>query len=292
MLKLENLTKSFDKHLVLDDVSLEVQEGSIFALVGPNGAGKTTLLRTIMGILFPDRGKVYFNDQDLPGNPGLKERVAYIPETLHFDSNFTGNQLIKFYRMTYKSWNEEHYTQLKQAFPLPLDRKIRHLSKGMKTQLAFLFNLSLTPELLLLDEPTAGLDPIIRRQILNIIVDQAATHGTTVVIASHNLLDLERICDSFGFVRAGKVILSEQLDTLKGSMHKVQVAFSGDIPETISHDPGLLSAKQLGKVHTLVINDPTLLDRICQANPVFIEKLDLSMEDIFITLLGGAAVDQ
>lgn len=287
MFKITNLSKNFQNQPVLKDVDLEVQEGSIFALVGPNGAGKSTLIRTIMGIILPDTGSVQFQGQDLLANPHLKEQVAYIPEVHHFFPDFTARQLAQMFRLTYRTWDEERYRKLMLTFKLPDNKKFKHFSKGMKTQMAFLLNLSLNPRLLILDEPTSGLDPIIRKQVLNLIVDQVASQGTTVIISSHNLLELERICDSFGILSQGRVLLNEQVDTLKDEICKVQVAFAQEMPEDIAKHPGLLSCQQAGKVYTLIIKEPSVLEAIEKAQPVFLEKLDISMEEIFMSVMGG-----
>jgi|SRR5690554_4213630 len=292
MLKIENISKGFNQHQVLKDISLEIEAGSIFALVGPNGAGKTTLIRAIMGIIFPDQGRVLLDDEDLLNDAQLKEKVAYIPEAHHFYPNFNGLQLAQLFRMTYKSWDEARYQELKKEFNLPEKKKFKHLSKGMKTQTAFLLNLPLHPELLILDEPTSGLDPMVRKKILNLIVDEVASNGTTVIISSHNLLELERICDSFGILSQGKVVLSQRVDNLKEEVQKVQVAFEDGLPAEIGQHPGLLSMEQVGKVYTLVLQDPELLDLINKAKPVLFEKLDISMEEIFMSVMGGYGNDQ
>lgn len=292
MLKIVNLSKRFHQQQVLTDISLEVQAGSIFALVGPNGAGKTTLIRIIMGIIFPDQGRVLLHDKDLLADAHLKGKVAYIPEAHHFYPNFSGKQLAQLYRLSYKSWDEKRYQKLKQVFNLPLGKKFKHLSKGMKTQTAFLLNLPLHPELLILDEPTSGLDPMVRKKVMNLIVEEVANNGTTVIISSHNLLELERICDSFGILSRGKVLLRQQVDNLKEEVQKVQVAFSDGLPGKIANHPGLLSAEQMGNIHTLVIRDCELLELVKQAKPAYFEKLDTSMEEIFMSVLGGYSDDQ
>lgn len=287
MLKVENLSKSFNDHLVLDNINLEVADGAIFALVGPNGAGKTTLIRSLLGIVLPDSGRVMLDDGDLLATPSLKERVAYIPEVHHFYPDFTGEKLAKLYRLTYKSWDEDRYEELKRAFKLPLDKRFKHLSKGMKTQIAFLLNLAIKPDLMILDEPTSGLDPFVRKRILTMIVDQVASSNTKVIISSHNLLELERICDGFAILDKGRVVLSEQVDTLKQTVHKLQVAFRGELPEQVANHPGLLSTTQTGKVYTLVVKDTELLEIIKNSGPLLFEQLDISIEEIFMSELGG-----
>lgn len=287
MLKIINLSKKFDATPALENISLEVQQGSIFAMVGPNGAGKTTLIRAIMGIVLPDSGRIEFQGQDLHAYPQLKEQIAYIPELHHFYPDFTGRQLTQLYRMTYSTWDGERYLELRDVFKLPDNKKFKNFSKGMKTQMAFLLNLSINPRLLILDEPTSGLDPIVRKQVLNLIVDLVASQGTTVIISSHNLLELERICDSFGILSQGKLLLSEQVDTLKEEICKVQVAFAQGLPEEIARHPGLLSCQQVGHIYTLILKDTALLEMVEKAQPSFIGKMDISMEEIFMSVMGG-----
>lgn len=287
MLKITNLCKKFDSTQVLQNVSLEVQQGSIFAMVGPNGAGKTTLIRTIMGIVLPDSGSIEFQGEDLHADPHLKGQIAYIPELHHFYPDFTGKQLAQFYRMTYSTWDEQRYLELRDVFKLPDNKKFKNFSKGMKTQMAFLLNLSINPRLLILDEPTSGLDPIVRKQVLNLIVDLVASQGTTVIISSHKLLELERICDSFGILSQGKLLLSDQIDILKQEICKVQVAFEQGLPEEIALHPSVLSCQQVGHIYTLILKDSALQEMIEKARPSYMGKLDISMEEIFMSVMGG-----
>lgn len=212
MIKVENLIKTFRANPVLDNINLQVPRGSIFGLMGPNGAGKTTLIKLIMGILLPDQGRVYIDGKDVHQNPGIKSRVGYVADYQNYYPNFRVKDMIRLYRETYTNWSAERFAELDQVFKLPEGQKIKHLSKGMRAQLAVLLNLSIRPAVLVLDEPTSGLDPVLRRQLLNILLDEVARDETTIFMSTHNLNELERVCDQIGIIYNGQMLFDESLE--------------------------------------------------------------------------------
>lgn len=289
MIKVENLMKNFGPQRALDNINLTVNQGSIYGLMGPNGAGKTTLIKTMLGILHPDAGCVMIDNTNVHQVPAIKNKVGYVADYQSYYAHFSVDDMINLYRCTYGHWNEKRFNELKSTFRLPLDKKVRTLSKGMRTQLAVLLNLSISPQVLMLDEPTSGLDPVIRRQLMNIILDEVALNGTTVFISTHNLNELERICDQIGIIHRGRLLLSESIEQLKQQVRKIQVAFKEQLPAEVARRPEILKVEQQGRVYSLVVknNLESVIAELQQHQPLLLETIDMSLEDIFIYQMGG-----
>lgn len=291
MLRIKDLNKKFGSYQVLSDINLEVSEGSITGLVGPNGAGKTTLLQAIMGITKPDEGSITFMGQDIQSAWEVKNRIGYVPDQSVFYPGFTVADMVRFYGYAYATWDEERYAELSKVLVLPLNQKIKSLSKGMKAQLAILLALSFRPKMLILDEPTAGLDPINRRLLYNLMLDEVAENGTNVLISSHGLAELERICDHIVFIDKGRILLDSDLDSLKQQIRKVQVVFQGEFPSELKGHPDLIGLEQFGRVYRLIFQSDDILRVIQQYQPVLLEDIDISLEEIFIYNVRGVADD-
>ncbi|MBU5437798.1 ABC transporter ATP-binding protein [Tissierella sp. MSJ-40] len=288
MIKVTNLEKSLGGSKILNNINLNIEKGSIYGLIGPNGAGKTTLIKTLVGIYEPEAGKVMINGESIKENTKIKSRIGYVSDFQYFYPNFTVSEMAWFYRNTYPMWNEEKYNSLKNIFKLP-NKKIKRLSKGMKTQLSLLLNLSISPEVLILDEPTSGLDPVIRRKVLNLIVDEVSINNTTVLTSTHNLLELEQICDHIGIMYNGEILLEENIDEIKSKVRKIQVVFNGTIPEEIKNHKDVLHIDYKGKVYQFVVNDnlDEFIEETKKYNPILLEMIDMSLEEIFIYKMGG-----
>lgn len=291
MLRIKDLNKKFGSYQVLSDINLEVSEGSITGLVGPNGAGKTTLLQAIMGITKPDEGSITFMGQDIQSAWEVKNRIGYVPDQSVFYPGFTVADMVRFYGYAYATWDEERYAELSKVLVLPLNQKIKSLSKGMKAQLAILLALSFRPKMLILDEPTAGLDPINRRLLYSLMLDEVAENGTNVLISSHGLAELERICDHIVFIDKGRILLDSDLDSLKQQIRKVQVVFQGEFPSELKGHPDLIGLEQFGRVYRLIFQSDDILRVIQQYQPVLLEDIDISLEEIFIYNVRGVADD-
>ena len=282
-----------DKYLggekILDNINIEVKKGSIYGLIGPNGAGKTTLIKTLVDIYEPEKGEVLISGEKIKDNTKAKSRLGYVSDYQNFYPNFRVKEMVAFYRNTYPLWNEDRYNALRNIFKIDEKKKIKHLSKGMKTQLSLMLNLSITPEILILDEPTSGLDPIIKRKVLDLIIDEVSTNETTVFISSHHLGELEQICDHIGIIHEGKILLEDSIDHLKSNVRKVQVAFKNSIPEEIKNSEDILRIENKGKVYEVIVNDniEKLIDEIRKYNPILLETIDMSLEEIFIYKMGG-----
>lgn len=282
-----------DKYLggekILDNINIEVNKGSIYGLIGPNGAGKTTLIKTLVDIYEPEKGEVLISGEKIKDNTEIKSRLGYVSDYQNFYPNFRVKEIVTFYRNTYPLWNEDRYNVLRNIFKIDEKKKIKHLSKGMKTQLSLMLNLSITPEILILDEPTSGLDPVVKRKVLDIIIDEVSSNETTVFISSHHLGELEQICDHIGIIHEGKILLEESIDDLKSNVRKVQVAFKDSIPEEIKNSEDILNIANKGKVYEIIVNDniEKLIDEIRKYNPILLETIDMSLEEIFIYKMGG-----
>ena len=216
MIVIQQVTKNFDDFTALAGVSLHVNKGSIYGLVGTNGSGKTTLLKTILGVWRPDAGTITIEDQPVFDNEAVKSRIGYIPDDLYFFNSYTLKDCAAYYKGLYPLWNEERYHQMVQLFSLPETRKLSKFSKGMQKQAAFVLTMSAMPDYLILDEPIDGLDPIVRKLVWKFVVNDVADRQMTVVVSSHNLKELEGICDSVAVLDHGMVILETEFDDTKG----------------------------------------------------------------------------
>ncbi len=289
MIQIEHLSKDFDGFRALDDVSLHVKPGTVFGLIGPNGAGKTTLIKTMMGVLLPSSGRVLIDGQDVHAAPAVKNRVGYVADYQDYYPYFQVRDMVRLYRETYPHWNEQRFAALRRIFDLPEKRKVSKLSKGMRTQLAVLLNLSLMPALLVLDEPTSGLDPVLRRQVLSILMDEVAQHGTTIFIATHQLHELERICDHVGILHQGRLLFDESLEEMKSNIRKIQVAFDTELPADFAGRPEILKVERQGRVYTIVVKENLegVKAELRKYDPILLDDIDLSLEDIFTYRMGG-----
>lgn len=283
------LTKTFRENTALENINLEVPPGTIFGLVGPNGAGKTTLIKIIMGLLLPTRGWVSIDGRSVHQDPEVKSRIGYLAEYQRYYPNFRVKDMFRLYRESYKTWSPERFQELHQVFNLPENAKVKNLSKGMRTQLAIILNLAIRPALLVLDEPTSGLDPVLRRQFLAILMDEVAENGTTVFISTHNLHELERICDHLAIIHQGRLLFNESLEDLKHKVRKIQAAFENPLPAGVLQKTGILNVEQQGRVYSITVQDgiDELTAELRTFQPLFLDFVDISLEEIFIHRMGG-----
>ena len=290
MIKINDVVKTFDGFRALDGLTMQVNKGSIYGLVGPNGAGKSTILRHITGVYRPDSGEILVDGRPVYENPGVKQRIFSIPDELYYFTSATTRDMMKFYRGIYPNFSTERYEALKDAFSA-VDEKhpIRRLSKGMQKQSAFWLSLCCQPDLLVLDEPVDGLDPVMRRQVWSLLMGDVAQRGTTVLVSSHNLRELEDVCDHVGILSKGKVLLQRSLTDLQDNVVKLQVVF--DTPELppLPEDLDVLHTSQVGRVHTLIVrgNGAQVKSRLASYQPLLMDALPLTLEEIFIYELGG-----
>ena len=283
MLEMKNVTKTFGDFKALDDLTMTVPKGTVYGLVGPNGAGKSTAIRHLTGVYRPDCGEITMEGQPIYENPVLKERIASIPDEIFHFPSATMEEMHKYYRGIYPNFDEDLYQRLYEVFKLPRKGQIRRFSKGMQKQAAFHLSICCRPDVLILDEPVDGLDPVMRRQVWSLILADVAQRGTTVLISSHNLRELEDICDHVGIMDHGRMLLERSLADMQGSTVKLQIA--GEIPEGLD----ILHQSSSGRLHTLIVRGTAdQVERIAAAaKPAYFDVLPLSLEEIFIYELGG-----
>ena len=289
MIKVNNVTKTFDGFRALDGLTMTVEQGSIYGLVGPNGAGKSTILRHITGIYRPDSGSVRVDGQPVFENPAVKAKIAVIPDDLYYFPSASTRDMARFYRGMYPAFDGKRYEALREAFPDVDDKQpIRRLSKGMQKQSAFWLALCCNPDLLVLDEPVDGLDPVMRRQVWSLLMGDVAQRGTTVLVSSHNLRELEDVCDHVGIMNGGKILLEHPLAELQANIVKVFVALPDEaqLPEGLD----ILHRSAQGHLHTLIVHGDAaeVMNRLSTAQPQYLDVVPLTLEEIFIYELGGA----
>ena len=289
MIEVRDAVKKFDGFAALDGANLLVPQGSVYGLVGPNGAGKSTLIRHLTGIYRQDGGTVRVDGQPVWENAPLKARIAAIPDDWYFFLQSTVRDMMRFYKGFYPSFSTERYEKLKEVFNIDEKRTIRRLSKGMQKQVAFWLALSCMPDYLILDEPVDGLDPVMRRQVWSLVMGDVAQRGTTVLVSSHNLRELEDVCDHVGIMDHGKVLLERSLAQLQDNMVKLQVVFQDGVTEVPPELP-VLHASRVGRIHTLIMrmNAEEATAKLSTYNPLLVDAVPLTLEEIFIYELGGA----
>ena len=289
MIEVRDAVKKFDGFAALDGANLLVPQGSVYGLVGPNGAGKSTLIRHLTGIYRQDGGTVRVDGQPVWENAALKARIAAIPDDWYYFMQSTVRDMMRFYKGFYPSFSTERYEKLKEVFNIDEKRTIRRLSKGMQKQVAFWLALSCMPDYLILDEPVDGLDPVMRRQVWSLVMGDVAQRGTTVLVSSHNLRELEDVCDHVGIMDHGKVLLERSLAQLQDNMVKLQVVFQDGVTEVPAELP-VLHASRVGRIHTLIMrmNAEEATAKLSTYNPMLVDAVPLTLEEIFIYELGGA----
>ncbi len=289
MIEIQGLRKTFDGFAALDAADLHAPRGAVYGLVGPNGAGKSTLIRCLTGIYRPDYGTIRIDGQPVWENAALKGRVASIPDELFYYLSANTRDMMKFYRGLYPNFDMMRYEALRDIFAT-VDEKtpLRRLSKGMQKQSAFWLAMCCKPDVLVLDEPVDGLDPVMRRQVWSILLGDVAEYGTTVLVSSHNLRELEDVCDHVGVMHKGNIILQRSLTELQGGVTKLQLVFDHDLPEWPA-SASILHESNAGRLHTLIVRGSAeeVEAKFAPLGPVYMEALPLTLEEIFIYELGG-----
>ena len=287
MIEVKNLVKTFDGFRALDDLTMTVPRGAVYGLVGPHGAGKSTLLRHLTGIYRPDSGTVTVDGEPVFENPAVKRRIAYIPDDVFYFRSASIADMASFFAGACPTFDWERYDKLRKAFDLDEKQPIRRFSKGMQKQAAFWLAMSMAPDVLVLDEPVDGLDPVMRRQVWSLVMADVADRGTTVLVSSHNLRELEDVCDHVGILDHGKLLLERSLSDLQENIVKVMIA----LPEgqALPQDLNILHDQATGRMHTLILRgDADALEAyLAAAQPQYMDVVPLTLEEIFIYELGG-----
>lgn len=289
MIKTEGLNKTFDGFQVINNLNIHVNKGSIYGLIGPNGAGKTTIIKHITGVLIPDSGSITIDGVPVYDNPLIKQRIGYIPDDLSFFSSYNLQEMSRFFKDIYPAWNQTRFEQMVSRFGLNSKRRLCQFSKGMQKQAAFILVMSAMPDCLILDEPIDGLDPIVRKVVWQYVLDDTAVREMTVLVSSHNLREIEGICDSVGILSKGSMLIERDLDDLKSDIHKIQVAYK-DQPDDPYRDLTILHQERRGSVDLLIVreNRQDAEEKILRSSPAVFDILPLTLEEIFIYELGGS----
>ena len=289
MIKAEKVTKTFSGFKALNDMSLNVKKGSVYGLIGPNGAGKTTIIKNLTGIYTPDNGVLEIDGKPVFENPEVKQELIYIGDDLYFFPSYSILDTAKFYSGIYKNWSWERFESLKEIFKIDVKRKVRRLSKGMQKQVAFWLGICACPKVMILDEPVDGLDPVMRKNVWKIVLQDVAEHETTVLVSSHNLRELEDVCDHVGIMHKGEVVLEKALDDVKGNIHKIQLAFKDEFPENLKSRINILHAESIGRVHMIIAKGDSeeIKNIVSEYSPLICDLIPLTLEEVFIYELGG-----
>ena len=289
MLEVKNVVKTFDGFRALDGLTMTVPKGAVYGLVGPNGAGKSTIIRHLAGIYRQDSGEVLLDGQPGYENTGAKRRMAVIGDDWYYFPQAGIREMAKFFAGIYPDFSWERYEKLKQVFPLDEKMMLRRMSKGMQKQAAFWLTVCCMPEYLILDEPVDGLDPVMRRQVWSLLLGDVAERGTTVLVSSHNLRELEDVCDHVGILNHGKVLLERSLSDLQDNTVKLQVAYQGVTEPVLPAELNILHRSHVGRVYTYIVRGSSqeILCRMQITEPVLLESIPLTLEEIFIYELGG-----
>ncbi len=287
MLEICGVSKEIDESQILKGINLSIREGSIFGLIGPNGAGKTTLIKILTGVWQADGGQVTFDDSPVFDNKEVKGKIGYVPDFCHYYENFRVSDLIKFYKLTHDKFDEKRFDQLNNMFEISKAKRVNCLSKGIKAKLMLALTLSINPEYLILDEPTSGLDPIAKRRFVELILEEVAERKTTVLISTHNLADVEQICDSIAIINSGEIKYNGTVDDIKQKVTKLQVVFpngfsKGELGEEI------LNMKNVGSIYYIITKkySKEFVEKLKACGATLVEEIDLSLEEIFVYSYG------
>jgi len=284
MINLKNINKQFDTKKVLEHINWEIPKASIYGLVGPNGAGKSTLLRIISGVLKADEGSVLVNGVDVYDNPSIKKHILFVSDDPFFLPQSTIKEMRQFYELFYPSFNDSMYHSLLKKFGLNDTDKINDFSKGMKRQASIILALSCSPDILLLDEAFDGLDPVMRLNLKRIIANELLNREMTVIISSHNLRELEDICDRIALLNNHTITIQDEIESIRNQYHKIQLAYTNPIDDKILHDLNPMYFDKRGNVYMIVLKGELddKMKQIKDTQPVLCEEIPITMEEVFV----------
>ena len=284
LIKITNLNKTFGDKKVLEDLNCNIKTGSIYGLIGANGAGKSTLLRIIMGIFQKDSGKIELDGEEIKDNESLKQKLVFVPDDLFFFKNYDLKNHIEFFSGIYKGFEKDRCLKLAETLKLPMDKKLNYFSKGMKRQVALICAICTNADYMFFDETFDGIDPVIRNFMKKEISNQMSNKETTIIMTSHNLRELEDICDNIGLLYKGGILFESEIDSLKTNMFKIQIALQHDFTEKDFENYNVLSFKKSGSVATIILKgDKSKYEKeLNEMNPVILDFLPLTLEEIFI----------
>ncbi len=284
MIEIKNIVKKFDNTTVLDNVSCNIQEGSVYGLIGANGAGKSTLLRLISGVYKADSGKILIDGENVYENPKAKSKIMYVSDDLYFLGGANLLRMAKMYSAYFENFSFERFNKLVEFFKLNPKKAIGTFSKGMKRQAAIILALSTMPKYLLLDETFDGLDPVMRNAVKNLFIEEVLERKTTIILTSHSLRELEDTCDQLSLLHKGGIVFQKDVEDLKTDMFKVQIAFSAPFTKELFKDFQLFQYTQHGSIATFILKGEkeSAVEKLKELSPALIETLPLTLEEVFV----------
>lgn len=288
----KNVVKKFDKFTALNHFNMNVPEGSIYGLVGPNGSGKTTTIKHLIGMYKQDEGEILVNDEKVYDNEKIKSKIAYISDDLYFFHGYSIKDMAKFYSKIYKNFSFEKFDNLQKIFNIDVKRKVNKLSKGMKKQVAFWLTISCNPEIMILDEPIDGLDPIMKENVWKILLEEVKKRKMTVIISSHNLKELENVCTNIGIMKNGEMVLEKELEKKDNNIQKMQIVFSNNSQiSRIREKLSILKEEKIGSVYYFIVKgtQKEIEEILSKYKLTLMEFLPLSLEEVFMFENGGEA---
>lgn len=292
LITVKNVVKKFDKFTALNHFNMNVSEGSIYGLVGPNGSGKTTTIKHLIGMYKQDEGEILVNDEKVYDNEKVKSKIAYISDDLYFFHGYSIKDMAKFYSKIYKDFSFEKFNELQKVFNIDIKRKVNKLSKGMKKQVAFWLTISCNPEIMILDEPIDGLDPIMKENVWKILLEEVKKRKMTVIISSHNLKELENVCTNIGIMKNGEMVLEKELEKKDNNIQKVQIVFSNNSQiSKIREKLSILKEEKVGSVYYFIVKgkQKEIEEILDKYKLTLMEFLPLSLEEVFMFENGGEA---
>lgn len=286
MLEIKDLYKGYDKNPVIKNISITVDRGEIHGLIGENSAGKTTLIKCAAGIYMADKGEILFDGEPVFDNPMVKEKIGYVADYNEYIRFYNIKNMVKMYEVFYPHFNTEKFNDFNEIFKLPVDRRIYALSKGQKMRLAFMLETCKEPDYLIMDEPTSGLDPVAKTKFFELLINEVEQRDLGVLISSHNLDGLERICDSVTMLKSGEVERQMSMEDMKEELTKLNVVFEGGAGKAVYDMPEILRISNVGSIYTLVVKgfDDELIKRLKKSGASLVEPVDISLEELFVVL--------
>lgn len=286
MLEIKNVYKSYNRNNVLKDISLTVLPGEIHGLIGENSVGKTTLIKCATGVYKADQGEILYDGKPIYDNPEVKERVGYVADYNDYIKYYTVSKMVHMYETFYPGFNKSKFNEFNQIFKLPVDKRIVSLSKGQKMRLAFMLETAKEPDYLILDEPTSGLDPVAKAKFFELLINEVEQREIGVLISSHNLEGLEKICDSVTMMHQGVVEQQMSMEDFKSTLTRLNVVFEGGADKRVYEMPEILRIRNVGSIYTMIVKEysEAFAGKLYKLGASLVEPVEISLEELFVVL--------